>query len=186
MSIGPVRNPLHRLIDLLTRYESAHWQVHHAQTPDERRQALLRWRACHRLAWQGWNGRDEAIRRLADPAKSWLSNSNSRHIDREDFNLIEECAFQMTGFAVSPCPMSIPELYSELGTSRGEIRRNWDRQDENYFALRNLVSRLRELAARAGETWAPCPPAEGSEDAGRLGGPKGPAAAGPRPRKPAV
>jgi hypothetical protein len=169
MSAGPARNPLHRLIDVLTCYERALWRVHHAATTEQRNQALDGWRVCHPLAWQGRPNRDDAIRELADPAKAWLSAGNSRYVGREDFDLVEECASAVSGFAVSPSPMSMPHLYSEMGTPRKEQWREWNRQGEGHRALSGLIARLRELAARAGEAWAPRRAAEESEGAGGPG-----------------
>src|SRR5262249_39844326 len=113
------------------------------------------WRACHPLAWEGQTCRDDAIRGLADPAKEWLAKSNSRFVQRDDLDLVEEGACAVTSFVVSPSPMSMPEGFSGLGTSREELWRDWDRQGERHEALGGLISRLRELAARAGETWTP-------------------------------
>jgi hypothetical protein len=161
MSISPVRNPIHRLIDVLASYERAFDRVHHADTVEAMGQALDRWRACHPLVWEGRTGRDDALRGLADPAKAWLAKNNSRHVEREDFDLVEASASVVASFAVSPHPMAMPELYSEMGTSRTEQWAEWNSQGERLSSLTGLISRLRELAARAGETWAPPPPAEG-------------------------
>jgi hypothetical protein len=136
MSTGPVRNPLHRLIDALNSYERALWRVHHANTTGARHQALDGWRACQPLAREeGRKDRDDAIRGLADPAKTWLANRNSRYVEREDFNLVEERAFCVAGFAVSGLPMSMPELYSERYTSREDLWEEWRRQSESHTAL---------------------------------------------------
>src|SRR5262245_31454404 len=139
MFISSIRNPLHCLIDLLTSYERALWHVHHADTPEAWRQALAAWRACHPLAWQGRVGRDDAIRGLADPVKAWLANSNSRHVEREDFKLVEEGATVATVFAVSPSPICMPEVYSERYTSREELGREWEHQGDRYWALCGLI-----------------------------------------------
>jgi hypothetical protein len=173
MSAAPVRNPLHRLVDLLISYERALSRVHHADTNEARLQALDGWRACHRLVWEGHTARDDALRALADPAKTWLFKVNSRYVRLEDFDLVEQAAFDATGFAVSPGPMGMPEIYSEMGTSREEQWRDWGRQGEGLSVLTRLISRLRELSTRAGETWAPLFAAEGSEEPGRPGPPEG-------------
>jgi hypothetical protein len=153
MSIGPVRNPLHCLIDLLAAYERAFLLVHQANTTEGRQQALNEWRACHPLAWQDRKSRDDVIRGFADPAKAWLAKRNSRHIGREDFALVEECAVVVSGFAVSGSPMSMPEVYSTFHTSREEQWGEWNRQGERHSHLVSLIQRLRELVARAGDAW---------------------------------
>jgi hypothetical protein len=167
MSIGPVRNPLHRLIDVLTCYEAAFLRVHQAENSEARRQAINGWSECHPLVWNGRAGRDDAVRGLADPAKAWLVERKSTYVDRGDFDLVETCAFEVSAFAVSAFPMSMPDMYSDWGTTREELYQQWNRQGQSYFALRGLISRLKELAARAGQTWASLPAADRSKESGR-------------------
>jgi hypothetical protein len=99
--------------------------------------------------------RDDATRRLADPATRWLSKCGSRFIERVDLDLVEEAAHGLTGFVASPFPMSMPELYSVRDTSREELERNWKQQGEGYQSLCGLIARVKELTARAGDEFAP-------------------------------
>ena len=68
-------NPLHRIIDLLSCYHAAFRRIHQANTNQARLESLDEWRACHRTIWHNTNVRDDAIRRLADPAKEWLTQT---------------------------------------------------------------------------------------------------------------
>ena len=150
-------NPLHRMIDLLTNYHSALGLVHQANTNEIRLTSLDKWRSCHPAVWESSSVRDDTIRRLADPAKEWLSQIRCPYVRAEDFNLVEEAACVLSGFAVSPLPMSMPEIYSKAYTTEDELWQRWGRQGEEYVALGGLVARLKELAARAGQKWSPSP-----------------------------
>jgi hypothetical protein len=75
----------------------------------------------------------------------------------EHFDLVEQCAFILSGFAVSPSPMAMPDVYSKRGTTEDELWHRWNEQGQQYLALDDLIARLRELAARAGEVWTPPP-----------------------------
>jgi hypothetical protein len=177
MSTGPARNPLHRLIDILTCYESAFLAIHEAATKEARDQAIKRWRACHPVAWEGRTSRDDAIRNLADPAQAWLSERNSRHIEHEHLELVEECALVVSGFAINSIPMSMPDIYSTMLNTREEHYQDWRRQGEDYEALRRLINQSRRLAAWAGEPWAPLGTAEGSKESRQPEGAEGTGAA---------
>ena len=66
MSTGPTRQPLHRIIDLLTAGPTAR-RFHQAGTMHAARIARGV-AACHHAVWEGSPSRNDAIRRLADPA----------------------------------------------------------------------------------------------------------------------
>jgi hypothetical protein len=148
-------NPLHRIIDLLTNYYCALNKVHHANTQQVRLTSLDEWRSIHFTVWDNRSVRDDTIRSLADPAKEWLSRANCPYVQAPDFDLIEQGAYTLSGFAVSPFPMSMPELYSKAHRTEDEIWQQWDEQGNRYMALGGLISRLKELAARAGRKWKP-------------------------------
>lgn len=148
-----VTNPLHRIIELLTKYHCALDLVHHANTNEARLSSLDGWRSCHPAVWENSSVRDDTIRRLADPAKEWLSQTKCPYVYREDFNLVEESVWSLSGFAVSPSPIAIPEVYSKAHNT--ELQQEWDRQGEHYMAIGGLIARLKELAARAGHKWEP-------------------------------
>ncbi len=158
MSKRFARQPLHRIIDLLTAYHGALGRVHQADTREARLEALNELRACDPAVWQGSRGRDDTVRGLADSAKARLSQPHCRHVRAEDFDLVERGAHILSGFAVSPLPMSMPEVYSERHTPEHELWQQWRGQGEWYMALGELIARLRELAARAGEVWTPAGP----------------------------
>lgn len=156
----PQANPLHRIIDLLTKYHSAMWQVHHANTQETRLTSLDEWRSCHPAVWGKRSVRDDTIRNLADPAKEWLSQINCRYVHAEDFNLVEEAACVLSGFAVGPFPMSMPDVYSKLHSTESELWQQWNREGDQCMALGGLIVRLKELAGRAGQMWNPPPQAK--------------------------
>jgi len=97
-------NPLHRIIDLLTNYHRALGRVHQANTNESRLTALDEWRSCHPDVWGSGSVRDDTIRNLADPAKEWLSQIKCSYVHAEGFNLVEQGAFVLSSFAVSPSP----------------------------------------------------------------------------------
>jgi hypothetical protein len=164
MSTGPARQPLHRIIDLLTAYHGALGRVHQDGTREAPLESLNEWRDCHDAVWEGSPSRNETIRRLADPAKARLSQLNGRYVKAEDFDLVEQCAFLLSEFAVSPLPMAMPGVYSKRDDTEHELWQRWKGQGEGYMALGDLIARLRELAARAGEAWTPpAPHAPGGE-----------------------
>jgi hypothetical protein len=157
----PQDNPLHRIIDLLTKYHNALWRVHHADTQETRLTSLEEWRCCHPAVWGASSSRDDTIRKLADPAKAWLSQINCRYVQKEDLDLIEESAYALSGFAVSPSPMSMPDIYSKRYNTEDELWQRWTIQGDQYMAaLGGLIVRLRDLAGRAGQPWNPSPQAE--------------------------
>ena len=131
-------------------------QVHHANTDQARLKALDVWRSCHPAVWASSpSSRNDTIRRLADPAKAWLGRINSRYVAVGDFDLVEECAYTLSAFAISPSPMAMPDVYSKTYHTEEELYRRWNEQGDRIIALDNLIVRLRELAARAGDVWAP-------------------------------
>lgn len=148
-------NPLHKIIDLLARYHAAFLRVHHANSEEARHASHEEWKACHPDVYEGRSVRDDTIRALADPAIAWLSKSACPHVDREDFDLIEKGARELSRFAVSPWLMSMPNIYSTAGTDEDELWRRWHSQGDRCIALGSLIFRLKELAARAGQMWAP-------------------------------
>jgi len=148
-------NPLHRIIDLLTKYHCTLGRVHQANTPEERLSSLEEWRSCHPPVWESSSVRDDTIRNLADPAKEWLSQIKCPYVHAEDFNLVEEGVFILSWFAVSFSPMSMPDVYSKAYSTEDELWQHWKRQGDQYMALGGLISRLKELAARAGHKWNP-------------------------------
>jgi hypothetical protein len=152
----PLKNPLHLIIELLIQYYRALVQVHHANTNQARLEALNVWRSCHRAAWaSGASSRNDTIRRLADPAKAWLGRINSRYVAVGDFDLVEECAYALSSFAISPSPMAMPAVYSKTYHTEEELYGRWNEQGDRITAMDNLIVRLRELAARAGDVWHP-------------------------------
>lgn len=162
-AVKPTRhlpNPLHRLIDLLTKYYCAMWQVHHANTQETRLTSLDEWRSCHPAVWGNSSVRDDTIRNLADPAKEWMSQINCRYVHAEDFSLVEEAACVLSGFAVGPFPMSKPDVYSKTDSTEAELWQQWNRQGDQCMALGGLIVRMKELAARAGQMWNPSPQAK--------------------------
>jgi hypothetical protein len=155
----PLANPLHLIIDLLIQYNRALVQVHHASSDQARLEALNIWRSCHPVVWaHSPSSRNDTIRRFADPAKAWLSRINSRYVTMDDFGLVEECASTLSVFAVNPSPMAMPEVYSKNFHTEDELWKRWNEQGDRIIALDNLIVRLKELAARAGEVWAPTAP----------------------------
>ena len=150
-----VPNPLHRIINLLTNYHSALGRVHQANTNEGRLASLDEWRSCHSAVWGSNSVRDDTIRKLADPAKEWLSQIKCPYVHAEDFNLVEAGARVLSGFAVSPSPMAMPEVYSKAYSTEDELWQRWDQQGNGYMALAALLARLKELAARAGQKWQP-------------------------------
>jgi hypothetical protein len=157
MSTGSVRNPLHVIIDLLILHKLALVQVHEARTDEARQQALDEWRCCHPAVWGNSNSRNDTIRTLADPAKAWLTQANSRYVELQDFNLVEQCADALSAFAIS-LPMSMPGVYSKMYTTEEELWQRWTEQFGRIVAPDNLIAQLKELAGRAGEVWTPPPP----------------------------
>lgn len=149
----PQINPLHRIIDLLTKYHRALWRVHHADTQEERLASLNEWSSCHPAVWGNGSVRNDIIRKLADPAKVWMSQINSRYVHAEDLDLVEHGAYVLSGFAVSPSPMAMPDVYSKTYRAEEELWQQWHTQGDHYTALSELIARLKELAARAGEMW---------------------------------
>lgn len=150
-------NPLHRIIDLLTKYHSAFGRVHHANTDEAWITCLDEWRSCHPTVWESRSVRDDTIRNLADPAKEWLTQIKCPYVHSEDFNLVEEGAYILSGFAVSQPPMAMPDVYSKAYRTQDELWQQWNAQGDRYIALGGLISRLQELAARAGQKWTPSP-----------------------------
>lgn len=150
-------NPLHRIIDLLTKYHRALERVHQANTHEARLASLNEWRSCHPAVWENSSARDDTIRRLADPAKEGLSQINCSYVRQKDFDLVEESAYVLSGFAVSPSPVSMPDLYSREYTTEEELWQRWNSQGDRYIELGGLIARLKELAARAGQKWEASP-----------------------------
>lgn len=150
-------NPLHRVIDLLIKYHGALERVHHANTNEARLSALDVWRSCHSTIWESSSVRNDTVRKLADPAKEWLSQIKCPYVNPEDFNLVEQGADVLSGFAVSSSPMAMPEVYSMEYNTEVELWQRWDKQGDQYMAMGGLIARLKELAARAGQKWNPSP-----------------------------
>jgi hypothetical protein len=75
----------------------------------------------------------------------------------EDFNLVEECVHTLSVFAISASPMAMPAVYSKRYTTEDELWQRWNEQGNQLMALHNMIARLQELAARAGEEWTPPP-----------------------------
>ena len=153
-------NPLHLIIDLLTKYHCSLGQVHQANTNEARLTSLDDWRSCHPAVWESSSVRDDTIRKLADPAKEWLSQIKCSYVNAEDFNLVEEGVYVLSGFAVSPSPMAMPDVYSKACGTEDELWQRWNRQGDQYMALGGLIARLKELAARAGQKWNSSPQAK--------------------------
>jgi hypothetical protein len=97
---------------------------------------------------------------VADPAKAWLSRVKCAYVGTEEFNLVEDSACVLSGFAVNNPPMAMPGVYSTIGTTEQELWRKWSSQGEQIMAIGALISRLKDLVARAGEEWYPSPPAK--------------------------
>ncbi|MFN0020550.1 MAG: hypothetical protein ACKVP0_20010 [Pirellulaceae bacterium] len=149
-----VNNPLHVIIELLIQYYRALDQVHHARTVQAWEESLDEWRTIHPTIWASSpSNRNDTIRNLADPAKAWLSCINSRYVTVEDFDLVEECVYILSSFAISASPMAMPEIYSKTYSTEEKLWERWTEQGNRLLALHNLVARLKELAARAGATW---------------------------------
>jgi hypothetical protein len=151
-------NPLHRIIDLLIQYHSALGRVHEADTRETRLASLNEWSACHPAVWEGSSCRNDVVRRLADPAKEWLSQIKSSYVKEEHFNLVELGAYTLSSFLVSSSPMSNPDVYSKRYSTEESLWQEWTRQGEQYRALGDLIARLQELSARAGQKWNAPPP----------------------------
>jgi|GEM_PF-5109509 len=153
----PLPNPIHRIIDLLKQYHCALERVHQSNTDEARLAALAEWRSCHYPVWARSSVRDDTIRNLADPAKEWLSQIKCPYVRAEDFNLIEEGAHVLSVFAVSASPMAMPDVYSKRDTPEDELWQRWKEQGDRYMALGGLITRLKEMTARAGQKWNPPP-----------------------------
>jgi hypothetical protein len=134
--------------------------VHQSKTQETRLAALDEWYSCHPDVWGNGSVRDDTIRKLADPAKAWLSQINCRYVHAEDFNLVEEGACVLSGFAVGNSPMAMPDVYSKMYCTEEELWQRWNIQGGQYMALGSLIVRLKELAARTGQMWSPSPQAE--------------------------
>ena len=152
--------PIHRIIELLLEYHRAFDLLHHAQSQELMLEARDQWRKCHAPVWGNKSVRDNTIRELADPAKEWLSKRKSPYVTMTDFDLIEKSTHVLSGFAVSPSPMAMPVVYSKDPQyhTEEELWNRWDEQGEQLLALGGLVTRLQELTARAGASWAPPKP----------------------------
>ncbi len=162
LSNGSARNPIHRIVDLFILHKAAFNRVHHARTTEVWHAALEEWGRCHDAVWRDSpSSRNDTIRRLADPAKAWLSRANSQYIQMQDFDLLEECAHTLSVFAISGSPMAMPEIYSKRYTTEDDQWKRWNEEGEQLMWLHNMIARLQELAARAGEEWTP-PPALGA------------------------
>lgn len=154
MSAESLNNPLHLIIELLIQYNRALVQVHHARTAQAWEESLDVWRTCHPPVWaSNPSSRNDTIRRLADPAKAWLSRINSRYVAVEDFDLVEVCAHTLSAFAISPSPMAMPDVYSKTYHTEDELWKSWNEQGNRIIALSDLIARLKELTARAGANW---------------------------------
>ncbi len=153
-------NPIHRIIELLLEYHRAFDLLHHAQSRELMLEAMDQWRKCHAPVWGTQSVRDNTIRELADPAKEWLSKKKSPYVNMTDFDLIEQCTHVLSGFAVSPLPMAMPEVYSKDPKyhTEEELWGRWQEQGEQLLAMGGLVTRLQELTARAGASWSPPTP----------------------------
>jgi hypothetical protein len=53
--------------------------------------------------------------------------------------------------------MCMPDVYSKMRNTEGELWQRWKRQVDQYMALGGLIARLKQLASRAGQMWAPSP-----------------------------
>ena len=93
---------------------------------------------------------------LADPAKEWLSQIKCPYVRAEDFDLVEEGACVLSGFAVSVFPMAMPKVNSTAYSTEEELWQQWNRQGDQYMALGGLIARLKELATRAGAMIESC------------------------------
>jgi hypothetical protein len=158
MSNGSARNSVHLIIDLLILHKAAFLRVHQAGTNDARQEALDEWNRCHPAVRGNSSSRNDTIRRLADPAKAWLSRANSHYVQMEDFNLVEECVHTLSVFAISASPMAMPNVYSKRYTTEDELWQWWKEQGNQLRALHDMIARLQELVARAGEEWTQGPP----------------------------
>ncbi len=147
------QNPLHRIIDLLICYQSAFDTLHHANSRDAMIFAMDDWQRCHGQVWGNGNVRDETIRNLADPAKEWLSKKKNPYVQLQDFDMLEECVHILSGFAVSPSPMAMPDIYSKEYHTQDELWKRWEEQGNRLLALAGLIARMKELTARAGAKW---------------------------------
>ena len=158
MSTGSISNPLRAIIDLLILYSRILVQVHQASTDVARRKALDGWHRCHPAIWGSSSSRNDTVRMLADPAKAWLTRANSRYVEVKDFDLVEECVsrFQLSRSAPSRCLCRIstqPRTPQMRNSGKGGLGRV-----TASFRLDNLIARLKELGARAGEVWTPALP----------------------------
>ncbi len=150
-------NPLHLIIDLLIKYHGAFGRVHQANTNEARLRSLDEWHSCHSTVWESSSVRNDTVRKLADPAKEWLSQIKCPYVYAEDFNLVEEGAYVLSGFVVSPSPMAMPDVYSQGYFAEDALWQRWHRQGDQYTALGSLIFRLKELASRAGQKWNTSP-----------------------------
>lgn len=148
-------SPVHQIIDLLTRYHSVLGQVHHSRTNEAGLALFDKWRECHYAVWGNSSGRDDTIRKLADPAKEWLTQIKCPYVHLEDFDLVEQSAQVLSGFAVSPLPMRMPDDRSNARSTEDEHWQQWKEQGDRYLDQGRLIARLKELTARAGQRWNP-------------------------------
>jgi hypothetical protein len=135
-------------------------RVHQANTNEARLIALDEWRSYHPDVWGNGSVRDDTIRKLADPAKEWLSQIKCPYVQAEDFDLVEEVAFVLSGFAIRPSPMAMPDVYSKAYSTEDELWQRWNEQGDWYMALGGQIARLKELATRAGQKWKTSPAAK--------------------------
>jgi hypothetical protein len=149
------RNPIHKIIDLILSYCVAFDELHHATSRDLMLVAMDKWRECHASVWGTNSSRDDTIRFLVDPAKEWLSNNKTAFVQLRDFDLVEESVHMLSGFAVSPLPMAMPDVYSKTHHTEDELWRSWNEQGDRLIALRGVAAQLKELTARAGKKWSP-------------------------------
>jgi hypothetical protein len=145
-------NPLHFLIETLTRFIDAVWACHQAPTADQRERALNAWSATKDWFWPQYRLPSDAIRGLADQALSRCSKTKLP--DEEYAKTIESGAEIATALAKLTGPCAAPGIYA----NRTEAEERWNRQGEFLFRAKMVRDALKQIAARAGEPWPPAEP----------------------------
>jgi nucleoside phosphorylase len=74
-------------------------------------------------------------------------------VTREDLDLIEQCVHALSGFAVSPYPMAMPEIYSKAHHKEEELWQRWEQDGKQLIELSRMIAQLKDIAARAGAVW---------------------------------
>jgi hypothetical protein len=140
-------NPLHDLIDQLSRFIPPFWDCHHADTKEKKDQARGAWLAVTGPFWDAHRRPGEAVRALADPALAWCRRQGIA--TEQNIATVEYAADLITGLAMITVPSAQPHVYANVD----EAREVWQQQGGLLMAAHASRDALRRLAALAGFEW---------------------------------